>query len=207
MLQRFLPALTLLLTLGACQGGTYDFAAVEPVLTVSSARTVSAAVIDQRPYVVNGEKSPRFAGTGRGRMGETVNINTASGRPLAEELSDAVVRALGRQGIAASALPLPKGAPEDAVLTAFRAQGAERLLAIRMHEWQSNANTRVTVRWDLEATVYDRSGGILARRATRGSQLIGTTDLRGDSGRIAVREVSRKLSDLLNEPAITAALN
>lgn len=205
--KRFLPPLALLLTLGACLGGTtYEFAAVEPVLTVSSERTVSASVIDQRPYVVNGEKSPRFAGTARGRMGETVNISTASGRPLAEELTDAVVRALGRQGIAVSALPLPKGTPEEAVLGAFQAQGTDRLLVVRMHEWQTKAYTRVTSRWDLEAIVYDRSGGILARRATRGSQQLGTTNLRGDSSRIAVGQVSRKLSDLLNEPAITTAL-
>ncbi len=207
MSRRILPALTLLLTLGACEGGaTYDFAAVDPALTVSSGRTVSVSVIDQRPYVVNGEKSPRFAGTASGRTRETVDINTASGRPLAEELTDVVTRALGRQGISASALPLSKGAPEEVVLTAFRAQGAERLLAVRMYEWQTNANTRVTSHWDMEATVYDRSGGILARRATRGTRPIGTTDLRGDSSRIAIGEVSRRLSDLLNEPAITGAL-
>jgi hypothetical protein len=207
MLRRNLPALTLLLTLGACGGGaTYDFAAVNPALTVSSGRTVSVSVIDQRPYVVNGEKPPRFAGTATGRTRETVDVSTASGRPLAEELTDAVVRALGRQSISASALPLPKGVPEEEALTAFRAQGAERLLAVRMYEWQTNAITRVTAHWDMEATVYDRSGGILARRATRGTRPIGTTDLRGDSSRIAIGELSRKLSDLLNKPAITTAL-
>ncbi len=208
MLHLFLPAFALLLGLGAClQGGTYNYAAVDPALTVSSRHTVSASVIDQRPYVVNGEESPQFVGTARGKMGNTVDVSTESGRPLAEELTDAVVRALGALGVDASALPLPKGAPEEALLTAFQAQGTERLLVVQMYEWQTKAYTRVTARWQMEAIVYDRSGNALARRASQGTEPIGTTNLRGDSSAIAVREISQKLSDLLNDPAIAAALN
>jgi hypothetical protein len=207
MLHRFLPVFALLLGLGACsQGGTYDFSAVNPVLTISSGRTVSASVIDQRPYVVNGEESPRFVGSERGQHSNTIEIRTASGRPLAEELTDAVVRALDRRGVAASALPLPKGTPEEALLTAFQAQGTERLLAVQMYEWRTKAHTRVTSRWHMEAIVYDRSGHILARGETQGYQPVGRTGLSGGSGGIASREVTRKLSELLNEPAITAAL-
>jgi len=207
MLHRFLPALALLFAFGACQQGfDYEFAAVDPALTVSSGRTISASVIDQRPYVVNGKESPRFVGTERGRYNNTIDVHTASGRPLAEELTDAVVRALERRGIAASALPLPKGTPEDVALTAFRAQGTERLLAVQMHEWRTKAYTRVTSRWHMEAIVYDRSGGILARRATQGYQPVGATDVTGDGSEIAIREVTRKLSELLNERVITAAL-
>jgi hypothetical protein len=207
MLHRFLPVFALLLGLGACsQGGTYDFSAVNPVLTISSGRTVSASVIDQRPYVVNGEESPRFVGSERGQHSNTIEIRTASDRPLAEELTDAVVRALDRRGVAVSALPLPKGTPEEMALTAFRTQGTERLLAVQMYEWQTKADTRVTVRWHMEAIVYDRSGGILARRATQGYQPVGATGVTSDGSEIAIREVTRKLSELLNEPAITAAL-
>jgi len=210
MLYRFFPVLALLFALGACQQGfDYDFAAVDPALTVSSGRTISASVIDQRPYVVNGEESPRFVGTERGRYNNTVDVRTASGRPLAEELTDAVVRALERRGIAASALLLPEGTPEDVALTAFQAQGTERLLAVQMYEWRTKAYTRVTSRWHMEAIVYDRSGSILARRATQGYQPVGMADLNSSkgSGDIAIREVTRKLSELLNEPAITTALN
>ena len=206
MLHRFLPALTVLFALGACTEADYEFAAVDPVLTVSSGRTISASVIDQRPYVVNGKESPRFVGTARGGYNNTIEALTASGRPLAEDLTDAVVRALDRRGIAASALPLPKGTPEEIALTAFRTQGTERLLAVQMYEWQTKADTRVTVRWHMEAIVYDRSGGILARRATQGYQPVGATDVTGDGSEIAIREVTRKLSELLNERVITAAL-
>ncbi len=206
--KRFLPPLALLLTLGACLhgGGTYEFAAVDLTLTVSSGRTVSASVIDHRPYVVNGKESSSFVGTTQGKAGGTADIRTGSGRPLAEELTDAVVRALDRRGIAASAMPLPKGSPEEAILTAFRTQGTERLLVVRMFEWKTKALTRVILRWHLEAIVRDRAGNVLARRATQGTESVGVTNLRRDSADIAIREVSQKLSQLLNDPVIAGAL-
>ncbi len=208
MFHRFLPALALLLTLGACLHGegTYEFAAVDLTLTVSSRYTVAASVIDQRPYVVNGKESPRFVGTARGNYSNTADIETESGRAFAEELTDAVVRGLGQRGIASSPLPLPKGSHDEALLTAFQVQGSERLLAIQMYEWKTKAYTRVTSRWAFEAVVYDRSGTILARQGSQGFEQIGTTNLQGDSSAIAIREVSQKLSDLLNHPAITTAL-
>ena len=208
MFKRFLPPLALLLALGACLhgGGTYEFAAVDLTLTVSSGRTVSASVIDHRPYVVDGNESSSFVGTTQGKWGKTADIRTESGRPLAEELTGAVVRALDRRGIAASAMPLPKGSPEEAALTAFQAQGTERLLVVRMYEWKTKAYTRVISHWYLEAIVRDRAGNVLARQATQGTESVGVTNLRRDSADIAIREVSRKLSELLNNPVIATAL-
>jgi len=208
VLKRLLPPLALLLALGGCLqgGGTYEFATVDLTLTVSSGRTVSTSVIDHRSYVINGKKSPRFVGTSQGRAGGSADIRTGSGRPLAEDLTDAVVRALDRRGIAVSAMPLPKGSSEEAGLTAFRTQGTERLLVVRMLDWKTIALSRVTLSWNLEALVYDSAGNVLARQATRGIETVGVTSLGRDSADIAIREMSQKLSQLLNDPVITGAL-
>ncbi len=157
--------------------------------------------------MVNGKESPRFVGTACGNYSNTADIETESGRAFAEELTDAVVRGLGQRGIASSPLPLLKGSHDEALRTAFQAQGSERLRAIQMYEWKTTrAYTRVTSRRAFEAVVYDRSGTILARQGSQGFEQVGMTNLQSDSSAVAIREVSQKLSDPLNHPAITTAL-
>ena len=208
MHHRFLLALTLLIALSACkQGGNDEFVAVEPAQTVLGENTISASVIDQRPYVVNGKESDRFIGTTIGRWGMNTNVHTESGHPIAEELTDELVNALDRRGVAAAGLPLPKGTPEVATLAAFQVHGTERMVVVQVYELRIKAISHVTARWHLEAFVYDRSGNILARRATRGFEPVGRIDPSGNGADIGMREIIRKLSELLDEPVISRALN
>lgn len=208
MHHRFLLALTLLVALGACErGGNDAFVAVEPARTVLGENAVSASVIDQRPYVVNGKESDRFIGTTLSRWGKNTDIKTESGRPLAVDLTDQLVDALDRRGVAAAGLPLPKGTPEAATLAAFQIHGTERMVAVQIYELRIMTISRVTARWHLEAFVYDRSGNMLARRATRGFEPVGGIGRKGNGADIAMQEIVRRLSQLLDEPAISRALN
>ncbi|MGR3716243.1 MAG: hypothetical protein ACU0B1_05810 [Thermohalobaculum sp.] len=208
MHHRFLLALTLLVALGACKpGGNAGSVAVEPAQTVLGEYAISASVIDQRPYVVDGEESDRFIGNTLSKWGKISDIKTESGRPLAVELTDELVNALDRRGVAAAGLPLPKGTPEATTLAAFQIHGTERMVAVQIYELRVKAISRVILRWHLEAVVYDRSGNILARRATRGVEPVGRIGLKGNGADIAMREIIRRLSELLDEPVISRALN
>lgn len=208
MHHRFLLALTLLVALGACKpGGNAGSVAVEPAQTVLGEYAISASVIDQRPYVVDGEESDRFIGNTLSKWGKISDIKTESGRPLAVELTDELVNALDRRGVAAAGLPLPKGTPEATTLAAFQIHGTERMVAVQIYELRIKAISRVILRWHLEAVVYDRSGNILARRATRGVEPVGRIGLKGNGADIAMREIIRRLSELLDEPVISRALN
>ena len=211
MHRRFLLALTLLIALSACkQGGNDEFVAVEPAQTVLGENAISASVIDQRPYVVNGKESDRFIGTTISRWGKNTDVHTESGHPLSEELTDELVNALDRRGVAAAGLPLPKGTPEAATLAAFQVHGTERMVVVQIYEFRIKAISHVTARWHLEAFVYDRSGNIQARRATQGFEPIGgirRIDQKGNGTDIAMREIILRLSNLLDEPVISRALN
>jgi hypothetical protein len=207
MIQRFFPAVALLIVLGSCgPSGTYEIAPVSLSLTATSQQTVAAAVIDQRPYVLNGDESPNFLGTERGNWGGEKTMSTESGRDLADDLTDAVVRALADRGIAASALQPVKGIGEPETLAAFRAQGADRLLVVAIQDWRTDVYTRVKLSWRLEASVHDRAGNLLAQTTSQGATPVASSDLTAKYAPIAVGELSRKLSDLLNERVITEAL-
>jgi hypothetical protein len=208
MHHRFLLALTLLIALSACkQGGNDEFVAVEPAQTVFGENAISVSVIDQRPYVVNGKESDRFIGKTLSPWGKISDIKTESGRPLAVDLTDELVNALDRRGVAAAGLPVPKGTPEAATLAAFQIHGTERMVAVQIYELEIKTISRITARWHLEAFVYDRSGNILARNSTRGFEPLGKIGRKGNDADIAMKEIIRRLSELLDEPDISRALN
>lgn len=218
MLHRLFPALGLLAALGACQAGealtgafegtmgaTYDYAALQLPLTIDTAESVAVTVIDERPYVVNGDESPSFVGTLPGRYRNTIDVTTESGRPLADLVTDAIAAALRRQGVVATAVPLAKATAEAEALAALNAAGAERLLVVRIGEWQTNAHVRVSAHWQLEATVYDRAGEVLGQRRSQGTQNIGTTGFDEETAELAVSAFRERLTYLLGDPAITRA--
>lgn len=220
MLQRLFAVLGLAAALGACDaggtigaalegtfGGAYDYAALAPPVAVAPDRSVAVTVIDQRPYVVNGDESPRFVGTMYGRLRDTVDVDTASGRPLADLVGEAVARALGRQGAEATAVPAARDASEAEALAALQATGADRLLVIRIEEWRTDAAVRVEARWHLEAAVHDGAGELLGRRLTRGTEALGATRIADeDMGPLAVAELGRRLARIIDDPAIAGAL-
>ena len=97
--------------------------------------------------MVDGEESDRFIGKTLSKWGKNTDIKTESGRPLAVELTDELVNALDRRGVAAAGLPLPKGTPEATALAAFQIHGTERMLAVQIYELEINRNWRANLRW------------------------------------------------------------
>lgn len=187
-------------------GGTHDYSTLMLPLTPVAAESVAVAVIDERPYVVNGEESAAYVGRMPGRYRNTVDVKTASGRPLADLVADAVVEAYRRQGVTATAVPVPEEGGLPAALSAAAATGAERVLVVRIGEWQTHSLLRVEESWQLEATVHDPSGEMLGRRASQGKANAGATGFDEETGEMAVSALSRRLTYLLNDPKITRAM-
>jgi len=207
MIARMVTILTLTLSLGACAiGHKYDYATAAPNLTAKTAKTVSATVIDQRPYILSGNKTPDFVGLQRGGYGNPFNVTTQSGRPLAEDLTGALVRSLAARGVEAKAMPLSAGTSDDAAISAFRSQGSDRLLLVRMREWKTDAVFRLTLHWNIEASVRDASGAEIASNSIAGTGAVGAAGFETGNSAAAVQQISQKLGDLLNAPAIASAL-
>ena len=151
---------------GCAIGNKYDYGAATATLYAETDKSVSATVIDQRPYVLSGSKSLSFVGLQRGGFGKPFDVKTKSGRGLAEDLTDVLVRALDAQGIAAKALMLAPGTSVDDSVKQFRGQDTDRLLIVAMREWKTDAMMRLTLHWGLDATVHDPSGRPLSSSAS-----------------------------------------
>jgi hypothetical protein len=213
---RILPAFAILLVLAACKstgtldpfdkGSRQDITAARVTLATPITRPVSVAVTDERPYVLEGGESRRFLGTERGSWGAPVAVTTESGQSLAEDLTAVVTEALRRAGAAAAPLALPDKADAAEAKAAFAGQSTDRLLLIQVADWRADAYTRLNLQWRFDASVYDHSGKLLGHSAVSGKEPLGGTTLHDNGEAIVVHELSRRLSDLLQDPGVVDAL-
>ncbi len=198
------------LSLGACAVGNQHDYGVVPQLAMQSAASTAVGVQDRRPYVLDKDKdkAENFAGLSRGGFGNPFNVTTASGNPLATDFGKAVVAALKTKGVDATEVPI---APGQGVTDSHRALldvGRDRALLLTIREWKSDTYVATALLYDLNATVFDRTGRVLTD-----SNLAGRDDLGGNAfnppahAKEAVPPAFRaKLEMLLNDPKILAAL-
>lgn len=204
---RIFLAFPLMLMLGACAiGHKYDYSSTTAELNAETDKTVSASVIENRTYVINGEKDPNFVGLQRGGFGNPFDVTTRSGRPFATELTEALVKALDTRGIQAQTLILAPRTTDAEAVAAFQDQDTDRLLLIRMREWKTDSVMRFRVIWKLKATVYDRTGALLAENTVQGDGVSGSAGLESANNAIALRAMSSQLEHLLNSREMIAAL-
>ena len=64
-----------------------DYRQAAPDLHISTKERLSIGVQDHRPYVLNHDKEENFIGIQRGGFGIPVSLPTASGHPLAEDMT------------------------------------------------------------------------------------------------------------------------
>ncbi len=190
------------LMLSACAiGNKYDYNAVAPQLETQTTKAVTVAVSDQRPYVLSGNKGPDFVGLQRGGFGNPFPVHTQSGNPLAADLGQAIAKSLSLKGVNATAAVVAPGSGPDAVNAA-----SDRVLFVAMREWKTDVFAQTTFHWNVEASVLDSSGTVLAANTETGSSGIGTAVLEAGKSNIAISSASQKLQELLNTPEITSAL-
>lgn len=207
-LQR-LAALVLALALGACAiGNKQDFRPIAAQLPYSGKGAVAVLAVDERPYVLAGDKNPDYVGYQRNRVGIPFNVKTASGRPLAAELTDAFVRSLSASGFAAQARAVAPRTGADSARAALLRGAPRRALLVEIVQWESTSFFNTTLEHELHATVYDGAGHALASQTVEGSEHLEGTFLRAPkTARETVPSaLAGKIQALLNTPAMRAAL-
>lgn len=194
------------LILGGCAfGRTYSYADVPMGLQgVSSGGSVAVSVQDERPYVLSGAKSARFVGLMRGGFGNPFDVNTTSGGPLANEIRDAIVRAMKARGIDARSVAAE---PSDSVVQVkhrLEAMKPHRSVLVALREWKSDTMMATDLHYDVSLTVFDESGTELARSSIKGIDNLGNLGLSPNEG--ISRASARKLDALFDNDKVLAAL-
>lgn len=204
-MHKILVACLLTIGLSACAvGNQHDYQSTVPELKVQTTASVDVAAQDKRIYVVNGEKKPDFVGLSRGGLGNPFNITTVSGRPLADDFRDTVVKALKAKGINADAVTL--SATEDA-RQLLMSRGKDRGLVFAINEWKSDTYMNTALHYDVELSVLDQTGKLLANHKISGNDdLGGSGNPPGHAKGAVPYTFKQKLDQLLNDPKVIAAL-
>lgn len=181
--------LMLLLSLAACSNGRkIDYSQAYPEVPQTFAKSVEVQVIDDRPYVLSGNKKGHFVGLIRGSYYIPYDVNTRSGEPLAQELQKSLLGGFERKGVKARAVDskISQASSADAML-----------LSIRVREWKSESFMGVVLTHALTADVFDSRGQRLASVPLQGSSTVYDFT---DSGKTI-------LSSVLTQQTVQKALN
>lgn len=185
-----LAVASIALSLGACAvGNRYDYRNSIEGLPVSGTQTIAVDVIDARPYVLSGDKTPEFVGIQRGGFGNPFDVKTASGAPLADEMRTGIVNALQKKGFT---VPAPGTA-------------APRKMELRVLEWKTDVMARMKVLYDMKLSIFDDQGKLLAQSAAKGEDVLGGGLEAANSGN-AAKSFELRFSEMVRDEQVKAAL-
>lgn len=154
---------------------THDYSRAWPQLNINTATRVKVLVKDERPYVLNGNKTKFFIGLHRGGFGEPWSIKTTSKLALSTDIQTAIVHGLNNSGINAIVFNENHETGEQ-----------DKELHISIYEWKSDTYTTTRFRYDIKARVKDSNGSVISENQTKGS--LATTDVVA-SGTMALNEL------------------
>jgi len=162
-------ALLLLLLLSSCGGHsavgrTENFIYAWPSIGYTSDKDIAIGVIDQRPYVVNGDNEPTYIGLMRGGFNNPWYMNTASGEPLADDLSKAIVSGYNNAGISAKSVYLKFNMSHQDIERDFTSKKGIKKILLKINEWQSDTFRTIAFSYSLAAEVYNEDGLLVAKQ-------------------------------------------
>ncbi len=205
--------LVLILSAGCASGNKFNYSDVIADLSASGAKAVGVATHDQRAYIKSGEKNPDFVGLMRGGLNFTFgaphNVTTASGHPMAADMTRALASSLSKKGFKAVPIVVTQTDDQNAVLEKLKASGAERLVLLTLNEWKSDTYHNTALQYDVSLKVYDQAGNVLSEKKIQGKDDLGGT-LWGDPVSFAEKAIppafKGKIEELLNNPSIANTL-
>ncbi len=206
MITRLFAAACVLLIAGA-SGCSHAYESVPLSLTARGTGEVGVAVLDQRPYIHAGGKTPDFVGVQYSLEGIPFDVGTGSGRPLADSWAESVVAALRSRGFEARAVPTTTAMDRGAAARALGAAGSPGLL-IGIKEWKVEARRSADLDYAITVQAVDGTGSVIAETGLGGRDYLGADFINGatfarDESLAAFRA---KMEQLLNDPKIVDAL-
>jgi hypothetical protein len=158
---------------GCAFGRTQDYLRSQPTLQYSSQVPLAVGVQDRRPYILNRDKGENFVGLQRGGYGNPFDVRTASGLPLAEDMTAVLARALARSGGRVTALKISPIMSWAEILRLCQAHHAEKALLLSLYEWKADTAARTRGLYDIEMEVFNTHGEVLAKKRAHGTDNLG----------------------------------
>jgi len=150
--------------LSGCAGGkNYNYSNTPiDVETHGDNIKISVGVHDQRKYIVTGEKYPQYVGIQRSVSYVPWNVNTQSGRPMADDFLLSITSSLKSKGYKVTSVSLSEKNDRDEVLAQLRKNQDDRLLLFTIDEWYFDVFYKVRMSCSMKLEVFNNDGALLA---------------------------------------------
>lgn len=198
-------AISSLSLFGCAVGNQYDYQAAIS-LPLSGQGELGLGVIDNRSYVRSGDKPDDFTGIQRGGFGNPFSVTTASGKPLADEFSTTIESALRKNGFFVNTLSF-RSADNSVIESTIKASGLQKNIVLKIEEWKTDAMMRLRLIYNLDLSVFDENGELLANVVDSGDEVISGAGFEGGNSRNAAAAFETKVGRLFNSPQLQSAFS
>lgn len=168
---------------------------------------------DKRPDVLSGKEKPSFCGHAYGGYAIAYNVQTESGKPLAQDFSQAMQKTLEQKGVPVTVYTLEPTGDDKTIINQFQQSGYDKMLCFEITRWESRctanfANMRYEANGGFMLKVIDKSGTVLAQQEIK-DQLIREQGA-GLNMKVLQEEADelfkKLMQDLMNHEKIKAVL-
>ncbi|GEM_PF-1070838 len=208
-----LTSLMLLVFLSGCvlTENTRHSALKLPALELqgSSTKSIAIAVLDQRPYIVSGEKPAKYIGQFELSMGGPYDAFTRSKQAMVNEFADKMPQLLGKQFSQLKTIYLEAGLSKQAAVEQLLATGAEKLVLISLKEWKSHTSIDTSLWFDAQLEAFNTDKQLLSYKRTQGHDTFGGAAIAGpitNAKRTLPHAFRQKMQALFSDPMVMASL-
>jgi hypothetical protein len=193
---------------GCAIGVTHDYQRTPIDLRVATTATVAVVTVDDRPYVLDGQKESRFVGLSRGGYGNPFDMSTESGNPLSRDISTALVEAMKRRDVKARLVKVRPGSEDSEVIARLRASGAQRSVWLTLREWKADSMLHVSLAYDFDCRIIDETGAILVSKTRTGKDRLGDAAVWTTPGGedLAIAHFKKIMEELFRDREVAKAL-
>ncbi len=197
-----------LISSGCAVGVTHQYDVADTKFGLQTQSSISVAVHDQRPYVVNGTKTADFVGISRGGFGNPFDVTTASSVPLADDFATSIVSALKADGANVSMIKMRPQDSDIKVRSALLAAKTKRYVLLTLNEWKSDTYQNTALIYNILLRVFDSVGTLLTDERLQGRDDLGGDFLNppGHSRKVVPIAFRRKLEILFKDSRVVQAL-
>lgn len=162
----------LLLFLNACAFGNVH-AYNGPLNTLNAPKITGPMLLaaqDKRPYITSHDKQSTFTGVMRSALGIPYDVLTKSGKPLAEDISDALGETIRKTGTEVSTAKLATHLSKEEVKTVLAGRNSGEIILIEINEWRTDTYLSMDFEWDINLYVLDSDGALMAVSSSNGTR-------------------------------------
>ena len=172
-------------------------------------KTVAVMAVDQRAMTAKKTVTPDHLGEVGGAFGNPFTLTTEKRTAVSVDLTESLTEGFRRGGWRTAPASAVATLTKEAAFRNLQTHGADRFLIVALKNWESDTLASTNFRFDLEVSVLDANGQVLAVERVQGQQNLGYPKYGRLSETIRAAmdaESSRVLSTALAKPALVAAL-